>query len=204
MLKFIKNSQGIMGLTLSHIGLFIATGILLAAVCTLIFYNNWQRTEELRAITQSVSTLIQDMDARFFENTTLFQFPTKNYQYSIELSTEYIVLSAKGYWGNDISVKERFIIHPWPRNRTANWTTGNELHGLLNETYGHNGTKEDPISLMNLTDLENEKKASVSVLALKPLELAVDAPLYVEKISTFDDMGGRHDFILMYQSLQLL
>jgi hypothetical protein len=57
---------------------------------------------------------------------------------------------------------------------------------------------------MNLTDLENEKKASVSVLALKPLELAVDAPLYVEKISIFDDMGGRHDFILMYQSLQLL
>jgi len=201
MSKFIKNSHGIMGLTLSHIGLFIATGILLAAVGTVIFYNNWQRTEELHAIANSVSMLIQDMDARFFDNITMFQFPNKNYQYTVELSTEYIAMSAKGYWGHDISVKERFIIHPWPRDRISNWTTGGDLHTYLNETYGRQGTKDDPLPMANLSEIDNDHETSVLFFALQPLKVRVHAPLYVEKVSIYDDTGGRHDFILVYQSI---
>jgi hypothetical protein len=200
MLKFIKDSHGVMDLSLSQVGLFIATGILLAAICSVVFYNNWQRTDELHSIATSISTRIQDMDTMFFENTTMYQCPYKNYHYMIEASTEYITTSAKGYWGNSISMKERMIVHPWPRNASSNWTTGHELHDFLNTTYGHWGTQEDPLLLENFTDLESDWEKSVLILALHPLELQVNAPLCIEKVSIFDDAGGRHDFILMYQA----
>lgn len=200
MSKFIRDSHGIMDLTLSQVGLFIATGIFLASICSLVFYNNWQRIDELHAIATSISTCIQDMDTRFFENTTMYQYPYKNYPYVVEASTEYITVSAKGYWGNSISVKERMIIHPWPRNATSNWTTGHGLHDFLNKTYGHWGTQEDPLPLQNLTNVETDWEESVVFLALHPLGLQVNVPLYIEKVSIFDDAGGRHDFILMYQT----
>jgi len=79
MSKFIKNDAGIMGLTLSQIGLIIATGILLTAVFSIIFLNDWQRNAELKNIATSFSTIVEGMDTRFFENTTEFHFPDKTY-----------------------------------------------------------------------------------------------------------------------------
>ena len=57
MSKFIKDNHGIMGLTLSHIGLIIATGILLTAVFSIIFLNDWQRNAELKNIATSLGRL---------------------------------------------------------------------------------------------------------------------------------------------------
>jgi len=48
MLKFIEDKKGIMGITLSQIGLILATGILLAAVFSIIFLNDWNKKAETK------------------------------------------------------------------------------------------------------------------------------------------------------------
>ena len=128
MLRFIKNSYGIMGLTLSQIGLIIATGILLTAVFSMIFLNDWQRNAELKNIATSFSTTVEGMDTRFFENTTEFHFPDKTYYYNVSISTEYIIVSSEGNQNNKLSIKERFIAKPWPWTTNQTWKTGKELH----------------------------------------------------------------------------
>jgi hypothetical protein len=201
MLKFTKNTYGVVGLTLSQIGLFFATAILLAAVFSVIYHNDWQRTNELHMIASGFSSLVQDMDTRFFENKTLYQFPEKEHSYTIQLSTEYIVVSAIGTWNNDLSVKERFVIRPWPRSSNQNWTTGEELHTYLNGTYGHYGTADDPITPANLIDFLKEYNTTASLLVLHPLEIYRSKPVYVEKVFLFYDSEIKYDVLLVYQSI---
>jgi hypothetical protein len=202
MLKFTNNNYGVMGLTLSQIGLFLATGILLTAVFTVVFFNNGEKINELHTITSGFSSLVQDMDARFFENITLYQFPEKGYSYKIQLSTEYIVVSAVGTWNDDLSVKERFVIRPWPCSPDQNWTTGGELRTYLNRTYGHSGTADDPITPAILLDFLEEYNTTASLLVLHPVEIYQSNPVYVEKVFVFYDPETKYDVLLVYQSIE--
>jgi hypothetical protein len=194
-----NDTNSIMGLMLSQIGLFIATGILLTAVFFLVFSNDWQRTAEIQSFASSFSHLVEDIDSCFFENTTRFLFPSKNYAYTVKLSTEYIVISAKGFWDTDLFVSERFLIQPWPRSSHQNWTTGEDLHEYLNTTCGHRGTKNDSISSVNFTQLSQEQNTTISFYALNPLEILIREPVFLEKVTIFYDGEKKHDFLLMYQ-----
>ena len=200
MLRFLKDTNGVLDVTLSHIGLFIATAILLTVVLSFVFSNEWQRTDELQSIASSFSNLLMDVDSTFFENTTLFQFPEKGYPYTVTLSTEYIRISAKGAWGTDLVMTNKFVIRPWPRYTYENWTTGDDLHAYLNKTYGHHGTKNDSISSVNLTNLYNEQNMTILYSALHPLEIVNRTQVYVEKVTIFYDEEKIHDFLLVYQA----
>jgi hypothetical protein len=199
MLKFFNNASGFMGLTLTTLGLFIASSMLLVIVCFLVVSNPWQETETLHAIARSITTRIQDMDAQFYESTILYQPPPSKFQYTIQVSTEYLTVCAKNSWGQTLCVRERFIIRAWPRNNTMTWTTGEDLHRFVNETYGHCGTQEDPLPYANLSELENEQEDCATLLALHPLRLWSGTPLCIERVSLFDDTGDRYDLILLYQ-----
>ncbi len=199
MSRFMNNTNGIIGLTLSQIGLFLATGILLTAVFFLVFSSDWQRTAEIRSFTSSFSHLVEDVDSSFFENTTRFQFPSKNYAYTAKLSTGYIIISAKGFWGSNLFVSERFLIPPWPRSSHQNWTTGEDLHEYLNTTCGHRGTKNDSISSVNFTQLCQELNTTISFYALHPLEILIREPVLLEKVTIFYNGEKKHDFLLVYQ-----
>jgi hypothetical protein len=194
-----NDTNSIMGLTLTQIGLFLATGILLTTVFFLIFSSDWQRTAEIRSCASSFSNLVEDIDSSFFEKTTRFQFPSKNYAYNVKLSTEYIVISAKGFWDTDLFVAERFLIQPWPRLSHQNWTTGEDLHEYLNITYGHRGTKNDSISSVNFTQFSQEQNTTVSFYVLYPLEILIREPVFLEKVTIFYDGEKNHDFLLVYQ-----
>lgn len=199
MSRCIKDTNGMVGLTLSQIGLFIATGILLTVVLSFVFSNDWQRNEELQSLATSFSNLLMDIDNNFFENTTLFQFPEKDYPYKVTLSTEYIALYAKGNWNTDLFVTNRFLIRPWPRSPHQNWTTGDDLHSYLNKTCGHYGTKNDSLSAENLTFLCREQNTTIPYYALHPLEIFLREPVYLEKVTIFYDGENKHDFLLVYQ-----
>ena len=75
------------------------------------------------------------MDTRFFENTTMFRFTDKNYYYNVSISTEYIIVSAKGNLNNEISIKKRFLRKPWPRSTNSNWLNSEDLHDYLKINY---------------------------------------------------------------------
>jgi hypothetical protein len=200
MSQFTKETHGIMGLTLSQIGLFLATGILLTAVLSFIFFNNWQRTSELHSIANDFSALIEDVDLWFFEDTTEFQFPAETYPYTIRLSQEYITAATEDFWGRDFHVTERFLRKPWIRSSLENWTTGDDLHEYLNATFGHPGVKDDPISLENFTVLRQEQNTSSLFYSVHPLEILSRDPVILEKVIIFYDNGQKYDFVLVYQS----
>ncbi len=213
MSKFIANDKGIMGLTLSQIGLIIATGILLSAVFSFLFFNDWYRNAEIRNIANSFSTLVEGMDSRFFENTTRFYFPGRDYQYNVSLSTEYIVIEAEGNWNNKLSIKKCFLRKTWLRQPGKDWINGEELHNYLNTTYGCYGNKSDPIKKTNISNVKNYlnnliEEANKS-FALKPFYININKPVYIDKTYIFYDINGdnkwdrdldeRQGFLIMYQ-----
>jgi len=199
MSKFIKDNHGIMGLTLSQIGLIIATGILVAAVFSIIFLNDWQRNAELKNIATSFSTIVEGMDTRFFENTTEFHFTEKPYYYNVSISTEYIIVSAEGNQNNKLSIKERFLIQPWPRPSDQTWKTGEELHNYCLNNYSHSGTISDPIAQADLDELNIYKENAGIYLALNPLYLKINKSVYIEKVIIYYGTTEKKDFLLIYQ-----
>ena len=201
MLRFTKDDNGIMGLTLSQIGLMIATGILIAAVFSLVFQNEWQKEAELQNIATSFSTMIEGMDTRFFENTADFHFPDKGYYYNVSISTEYITVSTKGNLGSDISIKECFLVKPWPKSKGSIWMNGTTLHDYLKDNFGNSGNISDPIQNVDdvreylYTEWENVTKS----LALEPLYISTDKTTYIEKICIYYEDGEKQDIVVTYQ-----
>ena len=199
MSKFIKNDAGIMGLTLSQIGLIIVTGILLTAVFSIIFLNDWQRNAELKNIATSFSTIVEGMDTRFFENTTEFHFPDKTYYYNVSISTEYVIVSAEGNQNDKLSIKERLLVKPWPRLSYQTWKTGEELHNYCLSNYSHSGTILDPITHGDLDELNTDKETASILLASTPLYVQTNNPAYIEKVIIYYDDAEKQEFLLIYQ-----
>lgn len=200
MLPCRKDIRGFVDFTLAYIGLFLITGILLTVVFSFVFFNDWQRTAELQALANSFSNQLEELNYLFFENTNIFQLPKKNYVYHVQVSTEYIMIYAKGSWNTNLFIKHRFITRPWPRLPAQNWTTGEELRLYLNETCGHHGTINDPIPAEEFLRLLKEQNATISFFALQPLELQIK-PVVLEKISIYYDGEKKQDFLLIYQDI---
>jgi len=221
MSRFIENDKGIMGLTLSQIALIIATSILIAAVFSLIFLNDWQRNAELKNIATSFSSIVEGMDTRFFEDTTSFRFPDRGYYYNVSLSTGYIVVSAKGNFDNDLSVKERFLVRPWPQSMASPWIGEIGLHNYL-KSYLHNGDTHDwvndsgnisdPIAPDDIDCVKDYLSASQQIvnisLASHPQYIITNKPVYIDKAIVYYDNDGsgvweknedRQEFIFIYQ-----
>jgi hypothetical protein len=199
MSRLTKDTQGIVGLTISQIGLFCATAILLAAVISSVFFSAWQRTNELRSATTNFSTLMQDTDVLFFDQTIKFLFPERTYPYSVHLSPEYCVATAKDFWGSPLYVGIRFLVQPWIRCPQDNWTTGRDLHEYLSATYGHSGYQNDSLSFQNMTYLLQERNSSVLYYAAHPLEINTHEPVFIEKVIIYYDDEWAGEFLLVYQ-----
>jgi len=188
-----------MGLTLSQVGLFLATGILLTVVVSLVFSSEWQRTAELESQASSFSNLLYDIENSFFERTSEFRFSQEDYSYDVRISTEYLAISAEEVWESNLIVIKKLLTFPWPRSPAQNWMTGQDLHAYLNLTFGHWGTEKDSISVENVTTFCRELNNSTSFFAFHPLEIQIDQPVYVEKVTIFYDRTRRYDLILIYQ-----
>jgi hypothetical protein len=213
MLKFIKNDRGVIGITLSQIGLVIATGIILAAIFSFLYYSEWQRNSELKNMASGLSIMVEGMDTRFFDNTTTYFFPDKNYNYNVSVSSEYIIINADGTWGNMLSVKERFLIRPWPRVNDPDWTSGKQLHSYLQDNYGRSGNKTRPIYKSDISSVKNMlnsyKEQDEQSLALNPLFVDILKPVYIDKVFIHYDTDGdniwnkkndeKQGFLLVYQ-----
>ncbi len=213
MLKFIKNKKATMSLAFSQIGLIIATGILLTAVISLVFLNDWQKKEDIKNIASSFSTMINGMDTRFFENKTIFYFPDKNYEYNVSLSREYITINTYANWFNSLSVKNRFFIKPLLNRNNINWDTGKEFHSFLNDTYACFGNKTNPIKSIDVSSVKDEiknifEKTNFSFSA-EPFYLDLRKPVYIEQVIVFFDINDdslwdkqndeKQSFVLIYQ-----
>lgn len=216
MLRYLNNNKGFMSLTLSSIGLVLASGILFLALFSIVFMNDGQRVAELERIATHFSAVFYGSDTLFYENRTSFQFTPKPYPYTVQISTEYLVVSAPGHWNTLLSVKHRFSIPPLPQNHTLNpnWKTGNDLHrNWLVSLSNHTGTITDPIDRFNTstvqTSLRNLTNMIGDVLAKYPLQINTDEYVQIEKVMIYYDRDGDgiwmpnedeyYSFILIYQ-----
>ncbi|MFA5101937.1 MAG: hypothetical protein WC525_02170 [Candidatus Thermoplasmatota archaeon] len=199
MLRCLKDTHSMMGLTLTQIGVFLATGILLTIVVSLVFSNDWQRTAELQSQASSFTNLLGDVENSFFERTFRFQFARKEYPYVAQISTDYLVLSAPGSWQYNLTVPRRLLPRPWIRLPSQNWTTGGDLHAYLHQTCGHWGTEQDAISLENFSAIFEEYNNTGAFFALHPLEIHMNDPVYIEKVTIFYQHHKQQHFLLIYQ-----
>ena len=199
MLPCNEDTAGLMDISLTQIGLLIATSVLLCIVFSFIFFNDWQRTSELQAQSSQFSNLLSDIDNSFFERTSLFQFSQGDYPYTVSISSEYLRVSAKGFWKNDLIVVKKFLPCPWICGTQQNWSTGEDLQTCLNESFGHRGTQGDPISSENFTTLCQERDDAIAYYAVHPLGIILNRPVYVEKVTIYYNQTQRQDFLLVYQ-----
>lgn len=193
-----NDTNSMMVLSLTHLGLLIATAILLSVILFFIFNNDWQRTAELQAQASDFSNLLYDTDNSFFERINTYTFTHKDYPYSVRMSSEYIVLSASGSWQKTLKVATKFLIRPWPRMSPQNWTTGEDLHAFLTTTFNHTGTQNDPLSSQNFTVFLHQLNNTLTSLAKEPLNILIDKPIFIEKTFLYYD-EKKYDFLLLYQ-----
>ncbi len=202
MLRSIHNENGIMGLTLSQIGLMVASGILIVAVFSVLYLNDWQRTAELKGTATQISTLIEGLNSQFFENAISYRFSDKNYQYNISISTEYIIISAKGNRKNVLSVKKQLSVKIWPQSFDSMWIGADGLHDYLkhilrNESHAFvntSGNFSDPVSPDNIEwvqdNLSNIQKNIQASLAVHPMYMPTNRTVIIEKAIIYYDING--------------
>lgn len=201
MLHCRKDTAGVIELTLPSIGLFLASAILLTVVFSVVFSNDWHKKAELESLASDVSNLLLDLDTLFFESEHSFHFPEKPYVYRVFFSTEYIALSTQGLGGTSLFTTKRLLITIWPRLPTQNWTTRSDLHSYLNETYGHQGVLDDPLTSENFTRFLEGLTLTVPSFALQPFEILMRKPVVIEKVRVYYEPGMNHDFLLLYQGI---
>lgn len=213
MLKFISNKKGIMGLTLSQIGLFIATGILITAVFSFIYLSDFNRKEEIDNIGNSFTNYVSAMDSKFFENKTNFLFKDYDFDYSVFISTQYISVETDGNWNNVLSSKNAFLKKPLIRDLDPAWKSSQGMHSYLKNNFGYYGNKSKPIEQDKIDDVKSyfelEMLNTEYNYAKKPFEIDLKKPVLVEKVYIYYDTDDNNiwekefdekdDFILIYQ-----
>jgi len=213
MSKFIENKKAIMSLTITQLGLIIATAILLTAAVSVVFLNDWQKKEDIVNIASNFSTIVQGMDTRFFENTTTFYFPEKTYNYNVSISTEYITINTSGTWFNTLSIKQHLIKKPLLNRENKDWITGTDFHIFLNGTYGSFGNKTDPIHNLDVNSVKNEISKIVEnasfTFSTYPSFLNLKKPVFIEQVLIYYDINAdnkwdnnndeKQSFVLVYQ-----
>lgn len=209
MLKFIHKNHAIMDLSLTNVALIIATGIILAAVFSFIFLvsGDWNREAELKNVATSLSTMVEGVDSIFIENTTIFSFPTKDFSYKVEISSEYIIVSSDGVFNDKLSVKKRFLTNPVPQNKilcqqTLNydWVGRENLHNYLKDNHGEPGFEKKPAQVAGKNKIDIAIDTINLELSKNPILFDTRKPVYLDKTYLYYDDGSRQDFVLVYQN----
>ncbi len=201
MLKFIENDSGILGLTLSQIGLVVASMVLIAAVFSFVFQNDWKKEAELENIASEFSTTVECMDSKFFENVELFVFPDKKYCYNVSISTEYISVASELNNGDEFLVRERFLVQIWPQKKDSTWIGTDELHKYLKDTFGNSGNFTDPVLNASVVKsyLATKFTNDAADLASNPLYVTTDKAVLVDKAIVYYNDGEKQGFTFVYQ-----
>jgi hypothetical protein len=188
MLKYIDDAAGIMSLTLSHVGLLVATVILLVAVFSVIYSNDWQKQAELETIAQNFIYTIQATDTQWYEHVTTFHFPEKTYWYAVNISTEYVTVISQGTQHQQLSIKKHLLVFPWPRFENNEWKSGEELHNYCQQMYYHQGIISDPLPEEGTTELLSLREQNKAQLANQPFQLQIQKSVSIEKVLIYCDV----------------
>ena len=198
MLPLRPDSHGVLGLTITNLGLFLASGLLLTVILGGVYGSLWERTAELRTTADTLNTYVETLSAAYNDSRLVIPIIRGLSLLHMTSSTESLRVSTQGSFGATLTITERWTCRPWPRNNSS-WQSGVDLHQWLNTTYGHAGTVEDPVNQTVLNALKETHLAAVAWLARTPMEFNSALPLVAENVIIY--MPQDHvAFILLYQT----
>ncbi len=197
MLRLRLDSHGVLGLTVTNLGLFLASGLLLVVILSGIYGGLWERTAELRTTADTLNTYVETLNAAYNDTRFVIPIPRGPLLLYLTSSTESLRVSAQGAFGSTLVFTERWISRPWPRINSS-WRSGDNLHQWLNMTSGHAGTAEDPVNQTVLNALIANHLTDAALLACTPVEFNCAFPLIAEKVIIYASQD-HVAFILLYQ-----
>jgi hypothetical protein len=199
MSRFRSNCSGTLGLTLSNLGLFLASGMLLVFLLGGVYGGFWEREAEVRSTARSLNTCVETLSAAYSETTGAVTIPRNPMLVGFSCSCQYLRMESKASFGMVVSVTDRWLIPVWPRGN-GSWQSGADLHQWLHLTSGHNGSMQDPVNQSVLENLTTDQQACAFALARDPLTLDAGRPVMVEKAVVVAIDGERGVFMLVYQN----
>jgi hypothetical protein len=198
MLPLRPDNHGVLGLTIANLGLFLASGLLLAVILGGVYGSLWERTAELRTTADTLNTYVETLSAAYNDSRLVIPIVRGLSLLHMTSSTESLRVSAQGSFGTTLTITERWTCRPWPRNNSS-WQSGVGLHQWLNMTYGHAGTVEDPVNQTTLNALEETHLAALARLARTPVEFNCALPLFAENVIIYTPQD-QVAFVLLYQT----
>ena len=184
------NNSGIISWLLSQLALLLATAILIASIASITFYNDWQKEAEAKGIALNIASEIASMDLKAYPNSTLYWIDSK--KASIYLSTEYVrVIRYDGNIHKKIFATTPLLVKPFIYNGSVGWKNGDDLYEALCKKFCNDGDSnkigdaEHPFSYNKKPEVKNyianELNRISKELAIHPLHIDPNKPLYIEK-----------------------
>jgi hypothetical protein len=199
MLRFGADCHGVVGLSLANLGLFLASGLLLAFIVGGVYGGFWERSAELRTTASSLNTCVETLSAAYDETKSTIEIPRVPTLTLVSCSSQFLHLTTTASFGAFVSVTDQWRISVWPRPN-GSWQSGGDLHKWLNMTFGHDGSVQDPVTSSVLENLTKDQQDCAKTLALEPFVFDAARPLIVEKVFVYADNGERGAFMVLYQT----
>jgi len=176
-----------MGLTLSQIGIMIASAVILAALSSILFDSTWQEKQKMQQITQHISASLVSIDNTWYETQKNIEVSKEYFGYNITLSSSSIRVSPSG--SDEHIIRKPLMVRPVIRTCSDEWITAEQLHTYLYQQYAHLGTKEDPIPENGgvCFYLTNETNNTYFTYSLQPYVIDTSMQITLEKILIYID-----------------
>ena len=192
------DTNAVFGLTLSNIGLFIASGLLLTLILQGTYGSLSERTAEISTTAHILNSTVETLLVTEDDIPLQIQLPTLIPGLQISCSTQLIHLTAPGSFGTTLADTQAWTLRPWPRNSTT-WQSSTDLHRWLRQTTAHTGTMNDPVNDTILCSLQETFTSEALQLATNPMQYSVTRPLTAEKVTIYATSSTR-TFFLLYQT----
>ena len=141
-LELSTDDQAIMDISFVQVGLSIASIFFLIAGYMIIYDNPLQTSSEIDIVAEEIESIINRVDAQWFEQVSIGLFPESYLGLYAEISHDYICIKMfdDDTYNQVIPLTQTVWIC---ENKTLN-TSSIGFHKNIKNRFGHLGTKDDP------------------------------------------------------------
>ena len=203
MLKYRRfNEDGFLGLTLTHLGLMIASILLVAAISSIMNDDIWEQNK-MEQISEYIVDKLSIIDDSWVEQQLTVSSSSFDSRYHIYLSQQSILIKSKE--DDQIMYREPLFIQPWIRNSTQEWKNASDFHQYLKTNFGKTGHRDDPIAYKDqiTSYFSDEWNTSCIKYANSPYVIDITSDIIIEKTIVYcdednDDIWSKEEDIIEY------
>ena len=173
------NEDGFLGLTLSHLGLMIASILLVTAISSIMNDDIWEQNK-MEQISEYIVDKLSIIDDSWVEQQLKVSSSSIDSRYHIYLSQQSILIISKE--DDQIMYREHLFIQPWIRNSSQEWKNASDFHQYLQKNFGNTGHRDDPIVHIDQIKgfFSDEWNTSCIRYASLPYEIDIASDIIIE------------------------